>query len=1669
MGSLDEFKTRQSSQKASSLPSGEVASSGLDAFKTNQPPAEPERIVAPVGELSLGASVGRGVDILKANFQSLIGEFEDAETTLKEADPASIPSFRQVEGIGTGAQFITERTLESLPSTGLGLLGAGLGFLTPIPGGTILGAAIGSGLPLLGESRRELKERGGEGGLLEAAAPAAINTAMEVARIGQITKALGVNKIFKEAVEGAMETPAVKTLLKKTVEKGKDVVIQAGSEGLVEASQEFNNMVAGDFFANKEVLALPEEDQDRLLEAFFGGVGGGLGQGVISNVAGVGIDKVAEIRKNVKLNAFKESAEGALREAIKQKKVSIEEADAVLTGAASRWEPDTRFRIFKGLGGFFSTQSRERGTSLPIGKTGFGPAAFIYGHNIPKGTPVHQRVKGFRVSDTEGNKVPWSSLNEKSGVFFAADGLSETPFTFIEGESTTPKELQGEVASYLRKAMDKLGIENNIVLGDMSQSASFFTGREKATYEGSNGGDFGSYEGLGGFMGLDYIGALTKADSKEEALAALLEVASHELGHAVISKQWGTMPDNIKNGLLQGYRDWLTDIESLTIRQFSEKYNSPHQHKRQMLVLRNPDKSLKSSFRHMAKRESTRDAPAYLTSFDEYAAQMMNKALTGNIKDVPVEARTFMEKTLKLLKDLWTSLKELSPATPTFQAWVDGLTYRKEVAEMEAILDEINNPSGERKKTLSGLNTFFKENGEGQTPPSYIANEPSMLADLLQQAGLEHEAEDMREHQDVTLGFMRLATVLTPLQLAELAKQAGINNPQRYMDLVKAYSNTKMKQVVQADEIAQKWRALGNTKSTQLSNFLFAVSDHSDTKERRLSPEELETFRGLHSVDDETFAMWEEIDQSFRSTLDGIESGLVLDAAKSFIQDAGQAQQFRDLYIAADSRQRKLQLIEDFTGLELIVLEGDRLSNPLFDELNRINASISKLRQRNYFPRTRMGQYTVTIRSTDKDQEWEGHTSKKAGQTLGYYSFESKRERDAMLNSLKAEAEAEGLSISGSIADTEVFAMMGMPEVLIQNISADPKLNLSAEQQQQLKDVSLNLSPGKRFLRHLKKRRGIVGFNRDALRVYSNYMMSAANHLARVEHSKSMVQALQTFKDDIRRLEDTNLGGDIGDLVKLKNYFNRHFDYLMKPDNDWAQLRSIGFLWYLGFNVKSALVNLTQIPMVTYPVLAGRYGDAKSTKALAAAYKDVTLHLKSGTLPADEVAMFQELRDTGILDESMVMELAGMGEADVLKRAIPGWDFDNLLNKVAYYGGGMFRLAEKYNRHVTALSAYRLARDAGQTNPVDVAREVIEKSQFEYSKWNRAEFMRGKRSVIFLFWQYMQHASFLFFGGEGSKVAMRMWLLALFIAGVEGLPFAATLIKAIDFGGTSVGKALGVANPRVSLEEDMRTLLLDLTDKPDLILNGMASQWGLGPLHLLTLMGAPIPNIDIGGSLSFGSPVQFLDEALGGSGNPDEELGKFTAAFLGPVGAMGIQAYRSASSTDPDTWKRVEKIMPVFFKNAMQGGRWLSEGKETFRGGGEFLNMDRPEHRVGAVMKGLGFQSTRITQKYKQTMAIQDAALFWTNKKSLLLEDYAYALQTKDREAKKDVMVAIKKHNKALKEVKHLRGLAISSKDMRRSIQSRQRSIKQRELGIAQSAKQQPLFKEFQKLFPVSD
>ena len=895
---------------------------------------------------------------------------------------------------------------------------------------------------------------------------------------------------------------------------------------------------------------------------------------------------------------------------------------------------------------------------------------------------------------------------------------------------------------------------------------------------------------------------------------------------------------------------------------------------------------------------------------------------------------------------------------------------------------------------------------------------------------------------------------LTPLQMAE---QYGLEPVKKYVNEVQRWWTTKAEIVSPADILVQDWWKLGADSGRKISRALFEISIMSDENNRRIDGAELiDMLTKEYRMNQEEIEIYLRIDGSLVELAARLESGLKYNAARESL--GIDPTEFLDAWNSAASFEEKQAIVENFASTGL----GDI---NLLKRMTEIENQMRALKNRNYFPRMRFGHWTVAVRAKrGQTVEYEGETFSD-GQLVIFETFESQSAAKVGRDILAKEFSGPNTYIQESKLSDEEFTFLGLPPAMFDMIETE--LMLSPEQKEALKDIYLRMSPGRSFLKHLRQRKGIAGYSEDAMRVYATYMMSAANNLARVEHHLDMQAPLQELGEMRKRYGE--LVPNNRTLVELTEYFQQHYKYLMNPKNDWAKLRAYGFLWYLGANPKSALVNATQIPMVSYPYLATIYGDSASVSHLSAAYKHVAQMLRGkgvGVINVEEDKMFNGLLHEMIIDESQVTELAGISEAPTLFRVMPEQADTRLLNKVSYYAGYMFRQVEKYNRRVVALAAFRLARENGDTynDAYQAAKKAVQTTQYEYAKWNRPVFMRGKRSVMFLFWQYMQHTTYLMAGGQGQQTAMRMWMMMLMAAGLMGLPFAENLIDLLDFSGTKMKQALGMKNPKVELRDDLRELLLNITDRPDIFMHGLGRNYGLGALHVLEALGVPIPNVDISGSLSLGRTLPGLEEATRETRNPDEKFGAVMIDIMGPVAAMGYNLWKMVESNDPDTWKKYERGLPIAMKNVSKAIRLHSREQETLRGGIPFVEFDpsNPDEMAEIVAQSLGFTPSRLSAKYELRASQEEARRYWLTRRATIMQIYGYAATTKNREGIADAKKAVRVFNNSVPDAR----LRIRQKDITKSLKQRRHRKQQIEAGRPIEKRMRGLFDEKKALFP---
>lgn len=890
---------------------------------------------------------------------------------------------------------------------------------------------------------------------------------------------------------------------------------------------------------------------------------------------------------------------------------------------------------------------------------------------------------------------------------------------------------------------------------------------------------------------------------------------------------------------------------------------------------------------------------------------------------------------------------------------------------------------------------------------------------------------------------MKIYTKL--LTMVQMADKFKIPVLQQYVNRISKWAADKMEIISEAESAIEDWRGLGKEQANALTRALFAITQKSDEEQRKLSHEEKYKIFQQYKMDEKAIEVYGKVEQTLANVRKRMRTALFYNRARSFLGDEVKARDFVARWEQATPEAKRAM------GLELEQTYKPEQVDALLHGLNQTEEEFRRLENRDYFPYKRFGKYTVKMRATKDGQRFAGKEWKE-NDVVGFYTFENATEQKVFFNSpqIREWSRSGTLEVSMGIMREKEQSIADMPYGFIDELLTSGQLALTEDQKQEIRQLTYKYAPGRAFVQHMIHRKGIQGMSLDAMRVFGTYMQSASNHIARSQHYIDLQADLKGLQGVRNQME--LYAGDTSSLDVLENSLNKHLEYIMNPGQEWAAARAIGFTWYLGFNVKSAAINFTQIPMVTYPYLAERYGAGRAFNMLMSSMKEATLAFNPKTMGKKLPPYLNELMERaikeGFIDEAMAVELAGVAQGPLLSRVIPSNAVNRGISQFAYYAATPFRFTEKLTRRTAFIAAVKLARSNGASmeEAYVAGRDAVRATLFEYAKWNRPEFMRGKKSVFFLFWTFMQHMAFTLFGGQGAKTAMGVWLMLLMMGGLQGLPFIENLLDMIDWGSTKVKTALGMKNPKTDLRLKIRELIASVSDNPDLWMHGLSRYYGLGPLHLLEAIGAPIPNLDVSGSVSMGRMLPGTEELFGTARSVDEKLGRTLADIGGPVFGIPYALFKAMADDNPDQWKRWERAMPSAMKAANRATRLMTRGQEEFKGGGAVVKFDpyNTEQMIELIGQAFAFTPTRLNQRYEAYGAQEELKRFILTQRQKLMTEYDYVYRTRDREGIKDVREAINQFNRYAPDPR----LRITPKVLRSSIEERERRRQARERGV---------------------
>jgi len=882
---------------------------------------------------------------------------------------------------------------------------------------------------------------------------------------------------------------------------------------------------------------------------------------------------------------------------------------------------------------------------------------------------------------------------------------------------------------------------------------------------------------------------------------------------------------------------------------------------------------------------------------------------------------------------------------------------------------------------------------------------------------------------------------LSVIQIAE--RNPHIRSLFTYKEL--SQQKTLERQIIMDEALRtiKKWRKLSREQADALSgliddymNMRYRTPQEVATNVSRMPTQaELGQLVTQNKVGAEAFALFGEIQQSFLQMLDRYEAVLRQDAMK-IVDPAAQTA-----------------------------------------KLASIQSQFATLRQQPYFPAMRFGDLTLEVRDA-------------AGNLVEFFTFESKRARGKALDLMRTKyPQSAGYSHKINKLPESAGPFTGIPPAFLDLI--ERKLNLSLPQRDALELLRFEMAPSHSFKHRFERKNRTPGYSLDFQRSFANYFFHGSNHLTRIKYLDAMRQVVKDLRDESRAMLDGEKRQRIADVVE------DHLNYELNPRADWSTLRAITFLWYLGFSVASATLNMTQVAVGSYPMLASGFGDINATRALLNAIRKIGTYYKKGTisgLAATDIEMraLDEAVKEGVIDEAQAPELAALSEGSNLQGSVSGHIHRKWIHLMEV-SAAMFQATEKWNRRVTFRAAFQLALEQPRakyvieaiqknTHQYDrllnagwaprhaaafvTAKQATESTQYIYGQYAQPRMMRGKMRTILIFQSFVQNTLFMLW--NNPTVAIRSILVMAVLGGFMGLPGMEDLKGIIKL----IGKR--VFGAQWDLDDEIRKFLIEHVGgevAPDLVLHGL-SRFGMGVPTVMDWVGLPAPTVDMSRSIGMGRVLPIdLNAAFGGGMRPERNMLDTVQRGSGASFSIAFNIWKAIndSQTDLDSLARVQKALPRFAQGIARSYQAFNEGAILNRQGNPVIRFDPQDTRQMMEILAMagGYQPLRLTAKWDRVMAEKEAIEFWDLRRNGLLRQFWSATQSGSADDRDRVRESIRRYNEMLPDA--AKGKAITSDTLRRSVDTRRRLQSLQEQGLPAQKSNVGIVQEIQRLHPLAE
>ena len=631
-----------------------------------------------------------------------------------------------------------------------------------------------------------------------------------------------------------------------------------------------------------------------------------------------------------------------------------------------------------------------------------------------------------------------------------------------------------------------------------------------------------------------------------------------------------------------------------------------------------------------------------------------------------------------------------------------------------------------------------------------------------------------------------------------------------------------------------------------------------------------------------------------------------------------------------------------------------------------------------YLPLTRQGDYWLTFKDA-------------TGERISM-AFESPRERalaaDKALKAGGTELKAHARLSQISFRNAPPTGFMGsVIAELVQN-KVDPAVIDNVYQ------TYMSLFPAESLRQQFRKREGVAGFNEDVFQAYANVASKMAQQLSNLEYSDPVESSVAAIRQEATDTPTTNIRDVVGNI-------ERQLEFLRNPVNGSLVSKAsyFSYMMFIAGNVSSAVVNLTQLPIVVYPLLGGKYGFDKAASAMQRA---TSMYYKGGkdnnseflpdhTFGTNAKGEYKQLYDVAVA-RAAIRRSTGYEITEARNTSVE--DYTGKRAKVEHALGWVFQNSERANREITLIAAFDLARQNGKDVDAAIAEAlgvVNDAHGASLAEIGPRFFQQGIGKVAFTFKRFAQSQIYLlgklaneaFRGMDPAtkRIARRQLLgisaMAYTFAGIQGMPLYGAVSLLAEF-------LMGDDDEPFDIDAEIRAAVGDIGYK--------------GPINQLL-------SVDIASRTGFNGLLWREDPKR------LSEIGP-TLYALEQAAGPAYGAFRSAERglkliNEGEIERGMEALVPSFVRNGLKAFRLGTEGALTKDG----TPIVEEIGVYNTLMQVFGFNPAELAEAQARAGAMKTAEKTILNRRGALLDKLDAARQSGDFDGVQDVQESIDRFN----------------------------------------------------------